>query len=257
MGGPEPSLHRESTDSLILCVSVFTYTYISTAPSGPPTSFESAVLNATAISFTWDPPLPQYRNGIIRRYLLVLESEEFESNIGVYSTDTNITVTNLHPYTLYECTISAETVMIGPESDTELARTHEAGIQVKMFSQIHVYYLYYLFDISAPSGPPEELHSFPLSSTVIEISWYPPRSEYLNGLLRQYFINITTIITGDTWQLTTVDTNATVGSLHPFYSYSITVAAETISLGPFTSPVIVETPEDGKSGLATNNLAYH
>ena len=88
------------------------------------------MLSATAISFTWGPPLPQYHNGIIRRYLLVLNSEELETNIRVYSTDTNITVTNLHPYTLYECTISAETVMIGAESDIELARTHEAGIQV-------------------------------------------------------------------------------------------------------------------------------
>ena len=114
-----------------------------------------------------------------------------------------------------------------------------------------------MFVYTAPSGPPQDLRSSPLSSTAIEISWYPPRSENRNGIIRQYFINITTIITGDTWQLTTVDTNATVGSLHPFYSYSITVAAETISLGPFTSPVIVETPEDGKSGLATNNLAYH
>ena len=85
------------------------------------------MLSATAISFTWEPPLLQYRNGIIRRYLLVLTSEEFENSIGVYSTDTNITVTNLHPYTLYECTVSAETVLVGPESDTELARTHEAG----------------------------------------------------------------------------------------------------------------------------------
>ena len=95
-----------------------------------------------------------------------------------------------------------------------------------------------------------------MSSTEIDISWYPPRSENRNGIIRQYLVNITTIISGDTLQLITVDTNATVRSLHPFYSYSITVAAETILLGPFTTPVIVETPEDGKSSMATNNLAY-
>ena len=68
-----------------------------------------------------------------------------------------------------------------------------------------------------------------------------------NGDIRQYLINITEIDTGNSWQVAVVDSFTTVESLHPFYSYSIIVAAETVALGPFTSPIIVEMPEDGKS----------
>ena len=53
--------------------------------------------------------------------------------------------------------------------------------------------------------------------------------------------------TGTQFQLVTDNTTITAFSLHPYYTYSYTVAAETsVGLGPYTSPRAVRMPEDGK-----------
>lgn len=88
------------------------------------------------------------------------------------------------------------------------------------------------------------------------MEWYPPRFEDSNGIIREYIINITEINTGNSWQLTVGNETFIAGSnntittfidsLHPFYSYSFSIAAQTIALGPFSAFVIVEMPEDGK-----------
>ena len=44
----------------------------------------------------------------------------------------------------------------------------------------------------------------------------------------------------------TTVTSVTVAALVPFTSYNITVAAETITLGPPTPPLQIVTPQDGK-----------
>lgn len=75
--------------------------------------------------------------------------------------------------------------------------------------------------------------------------WREPRSDDQNGLIRLYWINVTEIETGINWQLMSDNRNVTVQSLHPFYSYSLVVAAQTVALGPFSSPVQIEMPEDG------------
>ena len=112
---------------------------------------------------------------------------------------------------------------------------------------------------AAPSAAPEEILVFIVSSTVVQIEWDPPRYEDRNGIIREYIINITDINTGNSWQQAigndTVTGEQTAGNntvttfidtLHPFYSYSFSIAARTIALGPFTASVIVEMPEDGK-----------
>ena len=40
-------------------------------------------------------------------------------------------------------------------------------------------------------------------------------------------------------------TEATIQSLHPFSTYIIAVAAETVDVGPFTDNTVVRLPEDG------------
>ena len=97
------------------------------APSSPPRSFEAMVLSATSILFTWEPPPPEYHNGIIRRYVVVLDSQDLSIKIRSYTSETSITVSNLNPYTVYLCTVAAETVLTGVESDVYEVQTHEAG----------------------------------------------------------------------------------------------------------------------------------
>ena len=115
---------------------------------------------------------------------------------------------------------------------------------------------------AAPSAAPEQILVSIVSSTAVKIEWDPPRLEDRNGIIREYIINITELNTGNSWQLAvgngtvtgdfwqqTVGNNTVttfIDSLHPFYLYSFSIAAQTIALGPFTASVIVEMPEDGK-----------
>lgn len=102
-----------------------------------------------------------------------------------------------------------------------------------------------MFLTTAPVVPPEDLSFVVLNSRSIALSWSAPSEGDSNGVIRQYRINITEIDTGNNWQITAIDSNTTVGALHPFYSYSIRVSAETVDLGPFSNPILVELPEDG------------
>lgn len=77
---------------------------------------------------SWEPPPQENQNGIIRQYIIELHTAELEDNITITSIETNATITNLHPYTLYEFTVAAETILVGPSSPVQLARTHQAGI---------------------------------------------------------------------------------------------------------------------------------
>ena len=56
---------------------------------------------------------------------------------------------------------------------------------------------------------------------------------------------ITEVETGAVMTLVTEATSLTVPSLHPYYTYSCTVAAETTGLGPYSYPVEIQLPESG------------
>ena len=44
----------------------------------------------------------------------------------------------------------------------------------------------------------------------------------------------------------TTDTNAALSSLHPYYTYECSVAAVTVSYGPFSVSISIQTEEAGK-----------
>ena len=99
--------------------------------------------------------------------------------------------------------------------------------------------------LSAPTSPPTNLTVEEFTSDSISLSWSPPPFEKQNGLIQQYFLTITRNDTGMTFQQTSNATATTILSLHPFSTYIIAVAAETVDLGPFTEGVVVRLPEDG------------
>lgn len=78
----------------------------------------------TNISLAWQHPLPEDRNGVIRGFIVRLSSVPNRGAREISSVHTNITVTFLTPYTIYECTVAAyTTVGSGPPSGIILART--------------------------------------------------------------------------------------------------------------------------------------
>ena len=71
----------------------------------------------------------------------------------------------------------------------------------------------------------------------------------MNGVIREYRINVTEVETGDLRQFTTPAgvRELVVGPLHPYYSYRSTIVAFTIEVGPYSTAITVRTEEAGKT----------
>ena len=79
------------------------------------------------MSFNWNPPPFQYRNGQIRHYQIRVT--DVTANLIISSGTTQSTswrVSSLHPHTSYQCTVAAVTVAQGP-SATIVLQTKQSG----------------------------------------------------------------------------------------------------------------------------------
>ena len=106
-----------------------------------------------------------------------------------------------------------------------------------------------LFVLSvAPGSPPQNFTADVLNSTAVFLQWSLPTLDQQNGVIRKYHIRQIETVT-DTPTNYTRGKNYTemlIGSLHPYYQYQFTIAAETVERGPFSNPVIVTTLEAGQ-----------
>ncbi len=84
-------------------------------------------------------------------------------------------------------------------------------------------------------------------SRAVVCSWSPPPLEHQNGLIIEYRINVTDVITGRVFVQVTTSTSLVVGSLHPDYEYQWIVTAVTIGTGPYTETSTIRLPEDGNN----------
>ena len=104
-----------------------------------------------------------------------------------------------------------------------------------------------LFTTVAPSASVVDLSAEAVDSTTIFISWLPPPFNHQNGLIRSYTVHVNETNTGLVYNHSSTTTNVTVSHLHPYSTYSCTVSPVTVKPGPPSSPVYVNTHEDGKS----------
>lgn len=98
----------------------------------------------------------------------------------------------------------------------------------------------------APTAAPSGLNGYDVDSTSIFLSWLPPPVQHHNGIIRMYTINLYEVETGITITTTSLNTSAVVSSLHANYNYTVTVSAVTVSPGPFSTSVNIQTPEDSR-----------
>lgn len=99
----------------------------------------------------------------------------------------------------------------------------------------------------APSGPPTNVTVDALSSSSIFITWSPPDQAEQNGIIKHYIVNVTELQYGDSIEYySVVEQELTVTSLHPHYDYHCLVAAVTVESGPYSTPYLVTTLQDGK-----------
>lgn len=81
---------------------------------------------------TWEPPNREQQNGILRHYLVTLNSVIGMVMRNVSSIQHAISISGLHPHTLYDCRVQAETVGVGPASSALQVNTPQDGEEVKM-----------------------------------------------------------------------------------------------------------------------------
>ena len=86
-----------------------------------------------------------------------------------------------------------------------------------------------------------------VSSTNVQLSWNPPPTDQQNGIITDYYINMTEVETGVTVQLTvTGATSLLIDALHPYYVYNFFISAATVvGRGPYSTLFSIRTPEDG------------
>ena len=105
-----------------------------------------------------------------------------------------------------------------------------------------------IFDHAVPSGSPLNLDVRTIDSTTIELVWTEPPIETHNGIIVSYFINISVSNTKTSFVVNaTTAAPLNITELHPYYGYSLRVAAVTSQgAGPFSEAVSITTPEDGE-----------
>ena len=117
--------------------------------------------------------------------------------------------------------------------------------------------LLHIYLVTAPSAPPSNPYVTPNNSTSFTFSWGLPPADKINGNIRRYVIEVTELETQSLSQHLATNTQVTLQSLHPHYTYVCCVAAETVDIGPYTRNITVQLPEDGEIlillSLLTNN----
>ena len=104
----------------------------------------------------------------------------------------------------------------------------------------------FAFHFVAPSGPPQTITAQASSARKLYIAWDPPAAAEQNGIIISYTVNITGVETGEQLQLTAQSQSVNVTGLTPYTTYFCIVAASTaIGPGPFSTQIIIQTPEAG------------
>ncbi|XP_065905061.1 uncharacterized protein [Dysidea avara] len=145
--------------------SVMNFTTCETAPNTAPNDFTSTTATPTSITFQWIPITDQDANGIVRWYIITCND-----TITVNVTGTAImgTVTGLHPFTDYSCTVQGVTVADGPVSNPVVVKTTEAAPRAPMIIAVTA-----------------------INSSTVCVTWTRPAVQ--NGILTSYSVKYVTI----------------------------------------------------------------
>ena len=102
-------------------------TFFLAAPSDVPQNITIDAINASIAQLTWEPPTSDHRNGIIEAYIIKVlgldDGVEFELTSNTHST----VVFGLHPFYRYQYSIAAQTIALGPFSNSITYQMPEAG----------------------------------------------------------------------------------------------------------------------------------
>ena len=97
---------------------------------------------------------------------------------------------------------------------------------------------------AVPSGVPTRLKAVSINTMSILVSWHAPDAdEYSNGVLRQYYIEVTDNSSNQKSFYLSDDSHLLVNDgFKPGHQYTFRVAAYTTEKGPFSQPVSITLP---------------
>nr|XP_058953353.1 uncharacterized protein LOC131780773 [Pocillopora verrucosa] len=202
-------------------------------PSKPPSGFNLTASSSTSITASWQLPLENSRNGIIKGFKLFYQKKgSAGSELMRHITDQAKRleeVSSLDKFTEYEFEILAFTsVGDGPKSSILTERTKE----------------------DAPSQPPSQFSVFVNSSTSITASWQLPPVGSRHGIVKGYKIFYKKKGSGfaTTLTLDNGNTSRRFTKLDEYTEYEFQVLAFTSAGdGPNSSSVFRTTMEDAPS----------
>ena len=104
-----------------------------------------------------------------------------------------------------------------------------------------------------PTGAPEGLTVIALNSSTVQVSWEPPPLYTQNGPIGGYILSVTGISSDENFEIFSHQgPNVLIISyLHPFYTYTYTIAAIGTGVGPFSPALSLQMPEEGNYSFAS------
>ena len=98
-----------------------------------------------------------------------------------------------------------------------------------------------------PSGSPVMIDIEAINSSSLRLTWEEPPAEEQNGVITSYSISVTILETEERLSFTVAGTRFELHNLHPFYMYSVTIAAATVNgTGPYSAVFSIQLPPDGE-----------
>ena len=115
--------------TLVVYIPCFTicHDFACVAPSGPPVGVSYLEITTTSVTLSWNPPETSQQNGVIRTYIVNVHEEETGRSFSVNSTNTELSIGNLHPFYTYHYAVAAVTISQGPFTYEYVLQTLEDG----------------------------------------------------------------------------------------------------------------------------------
>ena len=85
-----------------------------------------------------------------------------------------------------------------------------------------------------------------INPSTLSLSWNSLASFNANGIVREYIVNVLVQDSSEHYQYSTVNTSIILTELHPYYTYTVYIAAVTIGRGPFSAGRTIRMPQNGK-----------
>ena len=101
---------------------------------------------------------------------------------------------------------------------------------------------------AAPIGKPTNVTAVTFNATSIHIYWTHPPEDTHYGVIREYRLNVTELETGKRTRVVvdSEEMEVVLMSLHPYFTYHITIVPVTIEEGDNYTEITIKTAEDGK-----------